>query len=151
VKYDAVIQLPKSLNLKPGMSAEVEVLIASRKNVLTVPVAAIVETENKQTLCWINTPLGIKKQTLQTGENNDQFVEVLSGLAAGQEVVLNPLAFITEAQQEALKITGSAGTAGDESSKTGKPGDSAKSKSGTSKPKPKKPAAKGQGVAFSSR
>jgi len=153
VKYDAVIQLPQSQDLKPGMSAEVEVLIASRKNVLTVPVAAIVETENKQTFCWINTPLGIQKQTLQTGENNDKFVEVLSGLAAGQEVVLNPLAFITEAQQEALKITGSAKTAGDESSETGKPGDSAKSKSGTSKPKPKpkKPAAKGQGVAFSSR
>jgi HlyD family secretion protein len=158
VKYDAVIQLPKSRNLKPGMSAEVEIMIASRKNVLTVPVAAIVETENKETLCWITTPQGIKKQTLQTGENNDKFVEVLSGLEAGHEVVLNPLAFIPEAQQEALKIRGSAKTADDKSSKTSKPGDSAKSKSDNSKskpkpkpkPKPKKPAPKGQGVAFSS-
>ena len=97
------------------------------------------------------TPLGIKKQILQTGENNDKFVEVLSGLEAGQEVVLNPLAFITEAQQEALKITGSAKATGDESPKTSKPGDSAKSKSGSSKPKPKTPSPKGQGVAFSSR
>jgi len=155
VKYDAVIQLPQSLHLKPGMSAEVEVLIASRKNVLSVPVAAIVETENKQILCWINTPQGIQMRTLQTGENNDRFVEVISGLEAGQEVVLNPLAFITEAQQEALKITGSARTADDESSETPKPGDSPKSKSGSSKPKPKpkpkKPAPKGQGVAISSR
>ena len=153
VKYDAVIQLPKSLNLKPGMSAEVEILIVSRKNVLTVPVAAIVETENKQTLCWITTPQGIKKQTLQTGENNDKFVEVISGLEAGQEVVLNPIAFITEAQQEALKIRGSVKTADDKPSKTDKPGDSAKSKPGNSKPKPKpkNPAPKGQGVAFSSR
>ncbi len=151
VKYDAVIQLPQSENLKPGMSAEVEVLIAARKNVLTLPVAAIVETEDGETLCWINTPLGIKKQTLQTGENNDKFVEIISGLTEGQEVVLNPLAFITEAQQEALKITGAAKTADD---KPGKPGgDSSKSKSGSSKakPKPKKPAAKGQGVAVSSR
>ncbi len=153
VKYDAVIQLPKSLNLKPGMSAEVEILIVSRKNVLTVPVAAIVETENKQTLCWITTPQGIKKQTLQTGENNDKFVEVISGLEAGQEVVLNPIAFISEAQQEALKIRGSVKTADDKPSKTDKPGDSAKSKPGNSKPKPKpkNPAPKGQGVAFSSR
>ncbi len=153
VKYDTVIQLPQSRDLKPGMSAEVEVLIASRKNVLTVPVAAVVETENNETLCWIHTPLGIKKQILQTGENNDNFVEVLSGLEAGQEVVLNPLAFITEAQQEALKITGSAKATGDESPKTSKPADSAKSKSGSSKPKPtpKTPSPKGQGVAFSSR
>ncbi len=151
VKYDAVIKLPQSENLKPGMSAEVEVLIAARKNVLTLPVAAIVETEDSETLCWINTPLGIKKQTLQTGENNDKFVEIISGLTEGQEVVLNPLAFITEAQQEALKITGAAKTVDD---KSGKPGsDSSNSKSGGSKAKPKskKPAAKGQGVAVSSR
>ncbi len=153
VKYDAVIQLPQSRNLKPGMSAEVEITIVSRKKVLTVPVAAIVETETKQTLCWITTPQGIKKQTLQTGENNDKFVEVLSGLKAGQKVVLNPIAFITEAQQEALKIRGSAKAADDKSSKTDKPGDSAKSKPGNSKPKPKpkNPAPEGQGVAFSSR
>ena len=151
VKYDAVIKLPQSENLKPGMSAEVEVLIAARKNVLTLPVAAIVETEDSETLCWINTPLGIKKQTLQTGENNDKFVEIISGLTEGQEVVLNPLAFITEAQQEALKITGAAKTVDDKSDKPGS--DSSNSKSGGSKAKPKskKPAAKGQGVAVSSR
>ena len=148
VKYDTVIQLPQSEDLKPGMSADVEVLIAARKRVLTVPVAAIVETENNETLCWIHTPQGIKKQSLQTGENNDKFVEVLSGVEAGQEVVLNPLAFITEAQQEALKISGSARTIRNKSSK---PGDSAKSKSDRSKSKPKTPAPKGQGVAFRSR
>tara|TARA_Y100000588_G_scaffold300617_1_gene322191 strand:- start:1362 stop:2960 length:1599 start_codon:yes stop_codon:yes gene_type:complete len=151
VKYDAVIQLPQSENLKPGMSAEVEVLIASRKNVLTVPVAAIVETENNETLCWINTPQGIKKQTLQTGENNDKFVEVVSGLRAGQEVVLNPLAFITEAQQEALKITGSAKTT--DNQPADKPVNSSKDKpeGSKAKAKPKKPAPKGQGVAASLR
>ena len=123
------------------------------KNVLTVPVAAIVQTENNETLCWITTPLGIKKQALQTGENNDKFVEVISGLEAGQEVVLNPLAFITEAQQEALQITGSARTADDESTKTGKPGSkpgNSKTKTKT-KTKPAKPAPKGQEVASWSR
>ena len=155
VKYDTVIELPRSRDLKPGMSAEVEILIASRKNVLTVPVAAIVQTENNETLCWITTPLGIKKQALQTGENNDKFVEVISGLEAGQEVVLNPLAFITEAQQEALRITGSARTADDESTKTGKPGSkpgNSKTKTKTkTKTKPAKPAPKGQEVASWSR
>jgi len=148
VKYDAVIQLPPIKDLKPGMSAEVEVLIAARKQVLTVPVAAIVETENNETLCWIHTPQGIEKQILRTGENNDKFVEVLSGVEAGQKVVLNPLAYVTEAQQEALKITGSAKTIRNKSTK---PGDSTKSKSDRSKSKPKTRAPKGQGVASWSR
>ena len=46
VKYDTIIQLPSEEGLRPGMSAEVEIIIARHENVLTIPVAAVLETEN---------------------------------------------------------------------------------------------------------
>ena len=55
VKYDTVISLPKEEGLKPGMSAEVEIVLAEYENVLYVPVSAILETEEGQ-FCWVEEP-----------------------------------------------------------------------------------------------
>ena len=53
VKYDTVIELPAANGLKPGMSAEVEVIIDSHEDVLTIPVAAVMETVEGD-FCWVN-------------------------------------------------------------------------------------------------
>ncbi len=106
VKYDTIISLPDVGDLKPGSSAEVEILVAHHKNVLTLPVAAIVETAEGH-LCWITSTDGsLTRRSITVGDSNDEFVWVQSGLQEGEKVVLNPLAFIPEAQQEALKVTG---------------------------------------------
>ena len=44
VKYETIVKLPSVPGLKPGMSAEVEVILALYENVLMIPVAAVVET-----------------------------------------------------------------------------------------------------------
>ena len=54
-------------------------------------------------LCWVNTPDGMKKRRVQLGDTDDSFIMVKSGVQPGDEVVLNPLAFVDEAQREALK------------------------------------------------
>ena len=54
VKYDTIITLPSVEGLKPGMSAEVEVVMARHDNVLMIPAAAVVETK-KGYACWIET------------------------------------------------------------------------------------------------
>ncbi|MBP89202.1 MAG: hypothetical protein CMJ64_21215 [Planctomycetaceae bacterium] len=102
VKYDTIIELPSVEKLKPGMSAEVEVIMARHEDVLLIPVAAVVETE-KGNFCWVQTAAGAKRRALQLGDTNDIFIVVESGLKEGDEVVLNPLAFIEEAQTEVLK------------------------------------------------
>ena len=45
VKYDTVVDLPSIEGLKPGMSVEVEIIMAGHEDVLTVPVAAVLETD----------------------------------------------------------------------------------------------------------
>ncbi|GAB5440385.1 MAG: efflux RND transporter periplasmic adaptor subunit [Fuerstiella sp.] len=105
VKYDTVIQLPEEEGLKPGMSAEVEVVIHVFEDVLTVPVAAVVETEDGN-LCWVQTAEGTEQRRLELGDSNDVFVHVKAGLTEGEQVVLNPTAMIEEAEQGALNTFG---------------------------------------------
>ena len=102
VKYDTIIQLPSVEGLKPGMSAEVEVILARYENVLTIPVAAVIETEAGY-FCWVKTAEPAQRRSLQLGNRNDQFIVVDDGLREGDKVVLNPLAFQAAAQGAAAK------------------------------------------------
>ncbi|MHB0959318.1 MAG: efflux RND transporter periplasmic adaptor subunit [Pirellulaceae bacterium] len=102
VKYDTIIELPSVGGLKPGMSAEVKLLIKRYEDVLTIPVTAVVQTATGD-LCWIGTPQGLERRLLQLGDTDDTSVVVEGGLQEGEEVVINPLAYVEEAQFEVLK------------------------------------------------
>lgn len=102
VKYDTIIALDEQTGLKPGMSVSVEVFLARHEDVITVPVAAVME-EGSRFWCWVATPGGPVRRELQLGDTNDQFIIVESGLQEGEQVVLNPLDFLDEAQRNALQ------------------------------------------------
>jgi len=102
VKYQTVIQLDTKVPLKPGMSSTVEIFLAQHKNVVTIPVAAVVEQAGRY-LCWVLSGSKMQRRELDLGDSDDQFLIVKSGIAEGDEVVLNPLAYIEEAQKEALR------------------------------------------------
>ncbi len=102
VKYDTIIELPSAEGLKPGMSAEVEVTMDQHEDVLTIPVAAVVETADGD-FCWVKTAEEVQRRSLRLGDTNDSFIVVESGLKEGDEVVLDPLASIEEAQAQVLK------------------------------------------------
>ena len=102
VNYDAIIKLNDTKDLKPGMSAEVEVILGRYENVLKLPVKAVLE-EHGEFFCWVRTTGEAQRRALKLGASNDQFIVVESGLDEGDEVVEDPLAFIEEAQKEALK------------------------------------------------
>lgn len=104
VKYDTKVAIKPHAGLKPGMSAIVDVVLAKHENVLTIPVASIIEGKDGFT-CWIETEQGAKKRVIRLGDTNDEFTVVLDGLAEGDQVVLNPLAFVDEAQTLALQPT----------------------------------------------
>ena len=101
VKYDTIIILPSIPGLKPGMSAEVEIILDRHVDVLTIPVTAVVETA-QGAFCWIQTAEGTKRRSLEIGDTNDNFAQVLNGLQAADVVVLDALASVEEAQTLAL-------------------------------------------------
>lgn len=91
VKYDTLIKLPADEGLMPGMSAEVEVIVARYEDVVTIPVAAVVKSDDGD-YCWVRSSAGTKQRTLVLGDSNGIFTVVKDGLREGDEVVLNPLA-----------------------------------------------------------
>jgi multidrug efflux pump subunit AcrA (membrane-fusion protein) len=102
VKYDTIIELPDVDGLKPGMSAEVKVVLDRYEDVLMIPVAAVVETAEGD-FCWVKKAGTVERCTLQLGDTDDSFIVVEAGLQEGDEVVLNPMVYVDEAQIEVLK------------------------------------------------
>jgi hypothetical protein len=90
--------------LKPGMTAEAEILVAHLQNVLTLPISAVAELRGKFH-CWVKMPDGeIDRRDLVLGLSNDRFVEVKEGIAEGDQVVRNPRAMIDESREKNVVI-----------------------------------------------
>jgi len=104
VKYDTKIAITPHAGLKPGMSAVVDVVLAKHENVLTIPVASIVES-NEGFACWVESDHGFERHVLTLGDTNDEFTIVQDGLALGDRIVLNPSAFVVEAEGIAKQPT----------------------------------------------
>lgn len=91
VRYDTLIDLPPADGLRPGMSAEVEIVIAEYEDVLKIPVAAVVEAEEGD-FCWVKSDPAPKRRRLELGDSDGAFTIVNKGLQEGDEVLLNPMA-----------------------------------------------------------
>ena len=127
--------------LRPGMTAEAEILIAQLKGVLTLPVSAIVE-RRAQYLCWVRTPAGkVERRELVLGQSDDQFVHVKDGVASGDQVVRNPRAVVDEASAGQLVAEEQV----DVSSKFGEGMPSSSSSEGDAMPGPRGRGGPGQG------
>lgn len=88
--------------LKPGMTAEVEILISRLDDVISVPLLGVVELGG-ETYCFLKTGKAdpwYEKRRVVAGINNDSFIEIKDGLAAGDAVILNPRATIEEARRD---------------------------------------------------
>lgn len=90
--YPSLVAIDDAVEgLKPGMSAEVTIMVDERTNVLKLPVQAVIEAGGSR-FCYVREPSGeIVKRELQIGLNNNKFLEVLpdSKLKEGEMVLLN--------------------------------------------------------------
>lgn len=103
VKYDTIVSLPPRHGLRPGMSAEVEIVLARHVDVLTIPANACLETQHGFA-CWVLTPSGPERRQIHLGDSSDMFIVVDDGVQEGERVILDPLANVPEAQEEAAAL-----------------------------------------------
>ena len=73
-------------DLLPGYSADAEVIIATRENVLRVPSEALLEGK----FVYVLLDKTLQKREVQTGLSNWDFTEILSGVKAGEQVLITP-------------------------------------------------------------
>ena len=99
-EYATIVKIDgESSGLRPGMTAVVEILVAERKNVLSVPVEAVVE-QSGHTYCWVLSGGKHQRRQVLLGMSNNVEIEVRDGLAEGDVVILNPRAIVSEARDD---------------------------------------------------
>lgn len=74
---------------KPGMTAEVDVLIEQKKNVLSVPVVCVVKHGGEPHV-RVKSLAGTALREVMLGMTNDIVVEIVDGVNEGEMVLLNP-------------------------------------------------------------
>ena len=72
---------------KPGMSAKVEIMVERLEDVIYVPVQAVSFNDGRQ-VCYISGGFKPARREVEVGGFNDEFIEVKSGLAEGERVLL---------------------------------------------------------------
>lgn len=86
--YDTFITIEGNYSwLKPGMTAQAEILVANIENVLYVPLQSVFNVDNQQ-VCYVQKGNNIEMRVVKTGEFNDSFVEIKEGLEEGEKVLL---------------------------------------------------------------
>ncbi len=75
--------------LKPGLTAEAEIIVQERSDVLQVPFQSIV-TAGQTRYAYILSNGKAERRQLSTGASNDTHVEILDGIEEGEKVILNP-------------------------------------------------------------
>lgn len=123
--YDAIVlidEFPTDIALKPGMTAEVEILVGTYKDILAVPVGTVTEHFQQSYVYVQKSKESFERRAIKVGRTTHAFIEVLEGLAEGEVIA-------TDAYQRGTKdFSASERKAG--ANLSGK--DSAKDKSTTS-------------------
>ncbi len=84
----SIDDLPSDAGLKPGMSAEVKILINTIADALTVPVQAVAEFEGNS-VCYVVESGKIERREVTVGDSNDQYIQIVDGLKAGESAALD--------------------------------------------------------------
>ncbi len=101
-EYAAFVKIDESAglkDLKPNMTAEVNILCNEVKDALCVPLQAIVEKGGRM-LCYVVAPTdrrGYVERPVLLGDHTEKHAEIKDGVNEGELVILNPRANCPEA------------------------------------------------------
>ncbi len=92
-EYEAVVRLTDDVSkineLRPGLTATVEILVSQRDDVLQTPVQSLISLLEKR-FVYVLGPNGPELKEIKIGETNERTVEILEGLNEGDRVIMNP-------------------------------------------------------------
>jgi hypothetical protein len=88
-RFDVIVDVDAAggADLRPEMTARVDIRLATRRQVLVVPVNAVFARDGEP-VCRVLVAAGIESRPVTVGESSAHVVEVTSGLAEGERVSL---------------------------------------------------------------
>jgi RND family efflux transporter MFP subunit len=84
----SIDNLPTDAGLKPGMTAEVKVVLKTLRDVLVSPIQTVTELDGKNVV-YVVTPGGVERREVELGDRNDTNVQILSGVLEGETLALD--------------------------------------------------------------
>lgn len=75
--------------LRPGMSAEVTILVTEIPDTLYLPIQAV-RAEGNERVCYVVTPNGPERRVIETGVYSNEFIQIIDGVSEGEQVYLRP-------------------------------------------------------------
>lgn len=95
VDVEVDFERPAGVNMLVGYSADVEIILSARENVLRVPTAALIEGSRVMVL---NSESGrLEERKVRAGVSNWEYTEVVDGLKEGERIV-------TSLEREGVKV-----------------------------------------------
>jgi len=87
VRFAVEVELSDATpQVRPGMTANVDLIVARRKHAVYVPKEAVYGDSGSWV--WVKNGEGREKRTVKTGISNETYTEILSGLEPGEELTL---------------------------------------------------------------
>lgn len=107
--YETEVRLVDEVEqLKPGMTAVVNMHVDRVEDVLAVPVQAIIQADG-QTWCYVEARHGVDRRNIEIGRSNDRFVHIRTGVTEGEKVVLNSMDIYDQQNEESKDISAESG------------------------------------------
>lgn len=89
VYYETTINFKQTpAGIKLGMTADIEIIVNKKENVMVIPKDAARQKEGKTVVRTLKDGV-VREQIIQTGLAGDEFIEVVSGLSEGEEIIVD--------------------------------------------------------------
>jgi RND family efflux transporter MFP subunit len=102
-------------SLMPGMYTETQLSLRGKKNALTVPLEAVSRNGDDATVIAVNPQNAVEERHVRLGLEDEKYVEVVSGVSAGDRVIIgNRSEFHNGQKVQPKDVSGAADKAGRE-------------------------------------
>src|SRR5581483_6216253 len=91
-------------SLVPGMYADVNLTLARKNDVLTVPIQAVTRDGSRASVLIVDPRNRIEERDVQLGMEGANLIEVISGVSSGDRVVIGSRSEYRTGQQVIPKI-----------------------------------------------
>lgn len=119
--YKDIVQKGKKFPFRPGMSASVDINTETQNDVLSVPIQSVTTREEEEDededevkkkkkdeeikeVVFVMSADTVKMVEVKTGIQDDENIQILSGLEGGEEVVAGPYSAISRKLKEGMQV-----------------------------------------------
>jgi len=101
--YEVIIKLLDREDwIRPGMTADVNIVVAKKNNVLRIPLEAVIEKRGEHFVYVLKDENALLTRISQ-GFNNMEFVEINSGISEGEKIIISNLEKVKNGDRVRLK------------------------------------------------